>query len=53
MSVLSKDAGLAVQWSTAERVKALKRIVPRASIAKVLKQTEWDGVIAVDSRGGS
>jgi hypothetical protein len=37
MSVLSKDADLAVRWSTAERVQALKRIVPRASIAKVLK----------------
>lgn len=38
MSVLSKDADLAVRWSTTERVQALKRIVPRASIAKVLKQ---------------
>jgi hypothetical protein len=37
MSVLSKDADLAVQWSTAERVRALKRIVPQTSIAKVLK----------------
>jgi hypothetical protein len=38
MSVLSKDADLAVRWSTAERVQALKRIMPRASIAKVLRQ---------------
>lgn len=38
MSVLSKDADLAVCWSSAERVQALKRIVPRASIAKALRQ---------------
>lgn len=39
MSVLSKDAEVAVRWTTAERTRALKRIVPTASIAKVLRKT--------------
>jgi hypothetical protein len=39
MSVLSKDAEVAVRWTTAERTRALKRIVPAASIAKVLRKT--------------
>lgn len=38
MSVLRKDAVVAVQWSTGERVQALKRIVPAAAIRKGLRQ---------------
>ena len=38
MSVLSKDADVAVRWSTAERVAALKRIVPQAAIRVVLQK---------------
>jgi hypothetical protein len=34
MSVLDKDVELAVRWSTAERVRALKRIVSKKSIEK-------------------
>ena len=52
MSVLSKDANLVVRWSTAERIQALKRIVPRASIAKALRATGCGHVIAVDSPVG-
>ena len=37
MSVLSKDADVAVRWSTAERIAALKQIVPRKAIAKALR----------------
>jgi hypothetical protein len=37
MSVLSKDAKEAVSWSAAERIQALKRIVPRKAIAKAMK----------------
>jgi len=37
MSVLSKDADVAVRWSTAERVRALKQIVSRKAIAKALR----------------
>lgn len=37
MSVLSKDGDLAVRWSTAERVRALKQIVSRKAIAKALR----------------
>lgn len=37
MSVLSKDAKIAVRWLTAERVRALKRIVPLRAIAKALR----------------
>jgi hypothetical protein len=36
MSELSKDADLAVRWSSAERIRALKQIVPRKAIAKAL-----------------
>ena len=39
MSVLSRDANVAVRWSDAERTRALKRIIPKAAIAKVLRQT--------------
>lgn len=39
MSVLSKDANVAVRWSDAERTRALKRIIPKAAIAKVLRKT--------------
>ena len=39
MSVLSKDAEVAVRWSTAERVAALKQIVPQAAIRVVLQKT--------------
>lgn len=39
MSFLSKDADVAVRWSTAERVAALKRIVPKAAIGVVLRKT--------------
>jgi len=40
MSVLSKDAQTAVQWSNAERIRALKRIVSRQAIAKVLRRSK-------------
>ena len=43
MSVLSKDADVAVRWSSAERVQALKRIVPKAAIAVVLRKTGHAG----------
>lgn len=36
MSVLSKDADVAVQWSSAERLRALKRIVSLKAIARAL-----------------
>jgi hypothetical protein len=36
MCVLCKDAGVAVRWSTAERVRALKRIVSLKAIATAL-----------------
>ena len=39
MSVLNKDVDLTVRWSDAERVHALKRIIPKAAIAKVLRRT--------------
>jgi hypothetical protein len=39
MSVIDKDVGVAVRWSTAERVYALKRIVSKKSIEKVCLQT--------------
>jgi hypothetical protein len=39
MSVLSRDADFAVRWSDAERTRALKRIIPKAAIAKVLRKT--------------
>jgi hypothetical protein len=43
MSVLSKDADVVVRWSTAERVQALKRIVPKAAIGTVLRKTGRHG----------
>lgn len=39
MSVIDKDRDLAVRWSTAERVQALKRIVSKKSIEKVCWQS--------------
>jgi hypothetical protein len=39
MSVLSKDADVAVRWPAAERIQALKRIVPRKAIAKAMKSS--------------
>jgi hypothetical protein len=39
MSMLSKDVDMAVRWSSAERVRALKQIVPRKAIAKALRQS--------------
>ena len=39
MSILSKDADLAVRWSEAERVRGLKRIVPPSAIRDVLRET--------------
>ncbi|MBX3444932.1 MAG: IS4 family transposase [Planctomyces sp.] len=39
MSVLIKDANVAVRWSDAERTRALKRIIPRAAIAKALRRS--------------
>lgn len=41
MSVLCKDADVRVRWSDAERMRALKRIVPKAAIAKVLRPTRY------------
>lgn len=35
MSIIDNDVDVAVQWSTAERVRALKRIVSKKSIEKV------------------
>jgi len=40
MSILGKDAELAVRWSTAERVRALKRIVSLKAIATALKASD-------------
>lgn len=39
MKALSQDVKLAVRWSTAERVRALKRIVSRKAIAKALRSS--------------
>jgi len=39
MSVLSRDADVAVRWTHAERVRALKRIVPPTAIRTVLRRT--------------
>ena len=44
MSVLNQDGDVAVQWSTAERVAALKRIVPQAAIQIVLWKSGLGGV---------
>jgi hypothetical protein len=43
MSLLSRDAKVAVRFATAERVQALKRIVPKAAIGAVLRKTGRDG----------
>jgi hypothetical protein len=40
MSVLDREMDVAVRWSTAERVRALKRIVSEASIANGLRPGE-------------
>src|SRR5882724_11601495 len=37
MNVLCKEAEATVRWSTTERVRALKRIVPRKAISKALR----------------
>lgn len=37
MNVFCKDADDSVRWSTTERVRALKRIVPRKAISKALR----------------
>lgn len=42
MSVLNRGADVAVRWSDAERTRALRRIVPRAAIARVLRKTGVD-----------
>jgi hypothetical protein len=39
MSVIDKDVEVAVRWSTAERVQALKRIVSKKSIEKACLQS--------------
>lgn len=39
MNVLSKDADVGVRWSHTERVRALKRIVPRKAIEKSLRRS--------------
>ena len=33
------DAGTLAQWPTAERVRALKRIIPRAQVQAILRRT--------------
>jgi hypothetical protein len=40
MSVLSTDAEVAVRWSVAERIRALKQIVSRKAIAKSLRGSQ-------------
>lgn len=39
MKSLSTDAAALAQWPTAERVRALKRIIPRAKVQEVLRRT--------------
>src|SRR5437868_164826 len=39
MRFSGKDADGAVRWSTTERLRALKRIVPRKAIAKALRES--------------
>jgi hypothetical protein len=39
MTSLSTDAAILAQWPTAERVRALKRIIPRAKVQAVLRHT--------------
>ncbi len=38
MSQLSTGAVEVLRWSTAERIQAMKRIVPRASVQDVLRR---------------
>jgi hypothetical protein len=39
MNSLCTDAGTLAQWPTAERVRALKRIIPRAKVQTILRRT--------------
>jgi hypothetical protein len=39
MNSLSTDAAALAHWPTAERVRALKRIIPRAKVQEVLRRT--------------
>ena len=39
MNSLSTEAATLAQWPTAERVRALKRIIPRAKVQEVLRRT--------------
>src|SRR5438105_2246108 len=39
MSHLCSDAATLAQWPTAERVRALKRIIPRAKVQAILRRT--------------
>src|SRR5919108_1674267 len=39
MNPLSTDAATLAQWPTAERVRALKRILPRAKVEVILRRT--------------
>src|SRR5438876_496128 len=39
MNSLSTDAATLAQWPTDERVRALKRIIPRAKVQAVLRRT--------------
>lgn len=41
MTDLCRDAELAIRWSTTERLRALKRIVPCRAIAKVLQESAY------------
>ena len=52
MSVLSRDAEVAVRWSDAERARALKRIVPKAAIGSCGRPVA-DAPRAAGCRGGS
>jgi hypothetical protein len=39
MTSLSTDAAVVAQWPSAERVRALKRLIPRAKVQEVLRRT--------------
>ena len=39
MHTLSMDAAALAQWPTVERLRALKRIIPRAQVQAVLRRT--------------
>jgi hypothetical protein len=39
MNFLCTDAGTLAQWPTAERVRALKRIIPRVQVQAILRRT--------------